>query len=193
MRLIARLRIAAGVILIASTTGWSPPLWSQTALEPGSSVPPDTTLLPIWGSDEGAERNEVICYIPVLDSLPVDKKIEVVCQRLGQLVFGWGRVQLMRIDTVDGRSIAEIDLVGDSIGEPWSRHYFQGSTGGGYTTITLRRAFLQDTYHGSWVNGVRFHLNGEPIQDVWDHIFLSGIFYRKDAARPGDKVPYGDQ
>ena len=167
------------------------PVRSQIPLAPVIAHLPDSTLLPLMGLDKDAERLEVVCYIPIRDSSSTVEKLELMCYRISQLVFRSAPIELMSIDTLDGRTIARINLVGDSIGRPW-RDLFQGSTGGGATAFSLRRGFLQDSYRGSWVNGVQFYLNGEPIQDVWDHIFLSGIFYRRDAGRPGDRVPYGD-
>jgi hypothetical protein len=184
-----RILLAVGLISVWVNGSVS----AQIPLAPVVALGPDSTLLPLMGLDNGAEGMEVTCYVSIRDSATVIAKLEVICDRLRQLVFGGARIELMGIDTIDGRSVAQINLVEDSIGRPWSYNLFQGSTGGGATTISLRRGFLQDSYRGSWVNGVQFHLNGEPIQDAWDHIFLSGIFYRKDAARPGDRVPYGDR
>ncbi len=165
----------------------------QSSLAPGDTIPTGTVLLPVWGPNQEYDKDEIVCYIPAPDSATITEKMEIICDRLSQLMFCYGGIKLMKIDTIEGRTVAEINLIGDSIGNPWSRNYFQGSSGGGFTTMTLRRGFLQETYHGPWVDGVRFHLGGKPIEDVWDHIFLSGIFYRKDAARPGDRIPYGDQ
>lgn len=61
----------------------------------------------------------------------------------------------------------------------WRTLYFQGSCGGGCTTIMLVQTFLQRDYGGIWIDGVEFHYEGEPISDAWDHISLSGIKYRQ--------------
>lgn len=56
--------------------------------------------------------------------------------------------------------------------------FFQGTTGGQNTTITLRESLLQRHYTGEWVDGLVFYYQGEPIGD-WDHIALHGFFKRE--------------
>jgi hypothetical protein len=66
----------------------------------------------------------------------------------------------------------------DSLGHYRSWYdFFQGSMGGGRTTIILTESTLQKQYKGEWVDAVEFYYQNEKIGD-WDHIFLSGIIKR---------------
>jgi hypothetical protein len=59
--------------------------------------------------------------------------------------------------------------------EPTSRpswyQYFQGSTGGTWTSKILTSNFLQKRYKGDWIDKLRFHYQGEEFEE-WDHIWL---------------------
>ena len=66
----------------------------------------------------------------------------------------------------------------DSLGHNRSWYeFFQGSMGGGQTTITLIESALQKQFKGEWVDAVEFYYQDEKIGE-WDHIFLSGIIKR---------------
>lgn len=52
--------------------------------------------------------------------------------------------------------------------------FFQGSSGGLNTQITLEESFLQKDFNGPWIAGVRFFYRGSPIEE-WDHLNLSGL------------------
>ena len=67
----------------------------------------------------------------------------------------------------------------DSLGHYRSWYdFFQGSMGGGRTTIILTESTLQKQYKGEWVDAVEFYYQNEKIGDR-DHIFLSGTIKRK--------------
>lgn len=168
------------------TSMWTPYAgWAQVTSADDSTV--ETTVLPVYWDDRLGEHTEVAFHVPVFDSQPVIQKLFLVADRLSRFLFSYTPIEIIRIDTVGGRTIAKINLRGDSIGRPWSGRYFEGSSGGRCTTVALRKSFLQDGHRGLWVDGVRFFLNGEPISDGWDHIFLAGVFYRKGSAPPGHR------
>lgn len=90
----------------------------------------------------------------------------------------------MRIENRNNKKIAIIDLREKNHPYPhgysWRGIYFQGSSGGGSTTVTLIKTFLQENYKGEWIDGVEFYYEGKPIvENEWAHIFLSGTIYRK--------------
>lgn len=62
----------------------------------------------------------------------------------------------------------------------WRARFFQGSTGGELTSRTLRQTFLQPDTEGPWVDAVRFEYESSPMTADWDHVTLSGTFYRED-------------
>ena len=67
----------------------------------------------------------------------------------------------------------------DSLGNYRSWHeYFQGSMGGGQTTIILIESALQKQFKDDWIDAVEFYYQNEKIGE-WDHVSLSGIIKRK--------------
>jgi len=67
----------------------------------------------------------------------------------------------------------------DSLGNYRSWYdFFQGSMGGGQTTIILIESALQKQFNGEWADAVEFYYQNEKIGES-DHVFLSGIIKRK--------------
>ena len=67
----------------------------------------------------------------------------------------------------------------DSLGNYRSWYeYFQGSMGGGQTTIILIESTLQKQYKDEWIDAVEFYYQNKKIGE-WDHVSLSGIINRK--------------
>jgi hypothetical protein len=66
-------------------------------------------------------------------------------------------------------------------GKTWRYQYFQGSTGGHDTSVSLARTLLQPDYQGDWIQGVKFSYEGKPIEaGQWDHLELDGVITRKN-------------
>ena len=67
----------------------------------------------------------------------------------------------------------------DSLGHYRSWYeFFQGSLGGGQTTIILIESALQKQFNGDWADAAEFSYQNEKIGE-WDHVYLSGIIKRK--------------
>ena len=67
----------------------------------------------------------------------------------------------------------------DSLGHYRSWYdFFQGSMGGGQTTIILIESALQKQFNDNWVDAVEFYYQNEKIGE-WDHVNLSGIIKRR--------------
>ena len=67
----------------------------------------------------------------------------------------------------------------DSIGHYRSWYdFFQGSMGGGQTSIILVESALQKQFNDKWVDAVEFFYQNEKIGE-WDHVYLSGTIKRK--------------
>lgn len=135
--------------------------------------------LPIYGLDENAQAEEVNFYIHLPEALPLEDQLNVVASSLSRFKFSNLPIEVMRIEDRDGKKIALIDLREDSNNQSsWETGYFQGSTGGGATTLTLTKSFLQPNYKGDWIDGVEFYYEGEPMGE-WDHVNLQGAIERK--------------
>ena len=52
--------------------------------------------------------------------------------------------------------------------DTWKSGYFQGSTGGAWTSSVLVNNFLQESYKGQWIAGVKF--NYEEGTHEFEHI-----------------------
>lgn len=94
-------------------------------------------------------------------------------------------INILRIEERNNKKIAIIDLrefiASDSTGylPSWRTIYFQGSTGGYFTTLTLTKSFLQKDYKGKWIDGIEFYYEGKQIlEGEWDHIGLYGTIWR---------------
>lgn len=143
-------------------------------------------LCKVYGADKEARHEEIHFYVAVPKRLPLLEKLKVLAYRLSSHEFGGHPISVLRIENREDRRIAVIEL--KELDSPraftWRGGYFQGSTGGHFTTLTLTKTFLQEDYEGEWIDGVEFYYEGEPISDDWDHIFLSGTIYRR--RRGGD-------
>ena len=111
--------------------------------------------------------------------LSTDSSLEDKVQQLSNTVsknfFDNLPIKVKSIDTIDGKKIATINLLDDN-NNKWINK-FQGSTGGQITSNTLIENFLQVSYKGEWIDGVKFLYNDEPIE--YDHVYeLSETKYR---------------
>ncbi len=122
--------------------------------------------------------NEVVRFwIRVPDRLSLAAKLRLIAATLSYVRFGEQPIELLRIENRLGRRVAVINLRDMDADNTWYGRFFQGSTGGGMTTVTLTQTFLQRGYKGEWIDGVRFYLNGKPLVDQ-DHTALGGTIYR---------------
>ena len=123
-------------------------------------------------------------------SIPADqdllKKVSILLDSVSAFNFNNLKMEALGIDqNEDNYKILKVNLkenpgfkMPDSLGHYRSWYdFFQGSMGGGRTTIILTESTLQKQYKGEWVDAVEFSYQNEKIGD-WDHIFLSGIIKR---------------
>lgn len=144
-----------------------------------NSLPGD--LLKIYGHNDQVNIGTVSSCLRVPGEYTLQQKLELVISALLKRSFKMGLIELKRIEQRGSRKIAIIDLrETKNFPDAWKGTYFQGSSGGGATTSILTNTFLQRHYTGSWIDGVEFWYEGEPIgEGDWDHISLSGVKYRK--------------
>jgi hypothetical protein len=151
-------------------------------------------LFKVYGSDKAAMNIETNFYISIPKSLPIIEKLRIIADRLSRFKFSDLPIEVLRIENQNGKKIAIINLkehewnrnidwskpfqVSGNAGATWRTQYFQGTTGGGFTTVTLIETFLQNEYSGDWIDGIRFMYENQPIDENWNHILLSGVIYR---------------
>lgn len=135
-------------------------------------------FFPIYGLDYGAQKEEINFYTQIPHGLELKDKIVLLASALSRFKFSNAPVEFMAIENLNGKKIARINLeeASDDRGS-WQNYYFQGSTGGQATTLTLSKSFLQPDYKGDWIDGVEFYYKGEPMGE-WDHVSLQGVIER---------------
>ncbi len=116
----------------------------------------------------------------------VEEKVTALLDSLSSICFNGLDIELMNINTdSSGIKTIRIDLredksyTGPGTTEPYFSWYdfFQGSTGGQSTTISLINTILQRNYEGEWPDALEVYYMGEPVGNM-DHINLSGIILR---------------
>jgi len=123
-------------------------------------------------------------------SVPADqdllKKVSILLDSVSSYNFNNLKLEALEIEkNIENYKVLKVNLkenpgfkMPDSLGQYRSWYeFFQGSMGGGRTTIILTESTLQKQYKGEWVDAVEFYYQNEKIGD-WDHIFLSGIIKR---------------
>lgn len=161
----------------------------------------------VYGADPYTMSATTDFSVAIPEGLELAERLQILTNALSRRRFGNLPIEVIRIEERDGRTIAlvnlrETDWNRDIFAEysqlwktgrrkeagsvyhmkdrtSWRTLYFQGSCGGGCTTIMLVQTVLQRDYGGIWLDGVEFYYEGEPISDEWDHISLSGTTYRQ--------------
>ena len=138
--------------------------------------------------------NGTIKTIPIVErkisiptNLNLDEKINCLLDSISKYCFNNLKIQSLGVfQNNKGYKTLKINLlenpgfkIPDSLGKYHSWYdFFQGSTGGQQTTITLTESILQRNYKGKWIDQIEFYYQNDTIGD-WDHIALSGQIKRK--------------
>ncbi|MBA7637487.1 hypothetical protein ES703_45132 [subsurface metagenome] len=173
-------KVIIAIIITALLVGGGVYFWNTMAMKK-MKVEKEFEFFPIYGSDEKAMNLEINYYIRIPNNLPTEEKLRILADKLSRFIFKLP-IEVLRIEERKDKKIAVINLLENEVNSyfKWNSLYFQGSTGGFFTTMTLRKTFLQDSYKGNWIDGVEFYYEGEPIlEEDWDHISLSGTIYRR--------------
>lgn len=132
--------------------------------------------LSVYSIDENTLEPNKTSDISVADSSSLQDKLQQLSNEVSKDYFEGLPIKVKSIDTVDGKKIATINLVDGTDGSSWTNK-FQGSAGGQITANTLIENFLQVSYKGEWIDGVKFLYNDAPIE--YDHVYeLSQTQYR---------------
>lgn len=152
----------------------------------------DKNLFPVYGADEEVENIEVNFYIKISDDLMIKEKLKRLVDALSRFKFNYLPIEVVKLKEKSDDKIAVINLeehqwnkekdevpeLRGSAGVTWRSDYFQGSTGGQFTTATLTETLLQREYEGDWIDGVEILYQNKPIEQVAQHVPISGIVYR---------------
>lgn len=182
-------KVIIAVIITALLVGVGAYLWNMMAIK-GMKVDKEFEFFPVYGPDREAMNAEINFHVRIPKNLPVIEKLKILADKLSRFKFGLP-IEILRVEEQKDRKIAVINLLEHKETDinselTWRSVYFQGSTGGFFTTVTLTKTFLQEIYEGKWIDGVEFCYEGEPISEGdWDHISLSGTIYK--GSRKGAK------
>lgn len=176
-------KVIIAVIITALLVGGGAYLWNMMAIK-GMKVDKEFEFFPVYGPDREAMNAEINFYVRIPKNLPAIEKLKILADKLSRFKFGLP-IEVLRVKEQKGRKIAVINLLEHKETDinselTWRSVYFQGSTGGFFTTKTLIETFLQEDYSGEWIDGVEFYYEGKSISNDWDHISLSGTIYRKE-------------
>lgn len=137
--------------------------------------------LPIYSYEE-IKKNDKLKYVTIIDTIILVKhdysiieKAELLAQFISSRYFDNLKINILSIDTIGKESCLNIYLIENKKFDPtkipsWYQ-YFQGTTGGSWTSNILISNFLQEQYKGDWIDEIRFYYQGEEIGE-WDHIWL---------------------
>lgn len=161
----------------------------------------------IYGADSMADYLVIDSRVTIPEDGAIEHRLQLLADSLSQKKFGGLPIEILRAENRGGDRIAIIDLretetnrrvfaVQESLwaqgkggeiearkiyseGLSWRLGFFQGSTGGYFTTMKLILSLLQNDYEGEWIDGIEFYYEGKPVSDEWDHIDLDGTKYRR--------------
>lgn len=131
---------------------------------------------PIYTGDVDTYEPVIEAFIDVNDAESIEQKIILLADTLSKQNFDSRSIELIKLETTDGKQIATINLKNNKEDSTWESRSFQGSSGGICTTISLEETFLQKEYSGEWIDGVQFLYEGNKITDqhvegLWETIY----------------------
>lgn len=137
--------------------------------------PSNKEELSIYTIDDNTLEPNESSKIELSTDSSLEDKVQQLSNTVSKNFFDNLPIKVKSIDTIDGKKIATINLLDDN-NNKWINK-FQGSTGGQITSNTLIENFLQVSYKGEWIDGVKFLYNDDPIE--YDHVYeLSETKYR---------------
>ena len=137
--------------------------------------PSNKEELSIYTIDDNTLEPNESSKIELSTDSSLEDKVQQLSNTVSKNFFDNLPIKVKSIDTIDGKKIATINLLDDN-NNKWINK-FRGSTGGQITSNTLIENFLQVSYKGEWIDGVKFLYNDEPIE--YDHVYeLSETKYR---------------
>ncbi|MCK8061565.1 MULTISPECIES: hypothetical protein [unclassified Fusibacter] len=142
-------------------------------------------LLAVYSGDIDSYEPVVLYYVQEETKLNTLDNLNLLAQILSTEQFNNLPITIVKIDE---ENILHVDLsetpeennpIGTS--KTWQNFYFQGSTGGMITTITLMETFLQKSMDSDdWIDGVVFSYEGEYgyLSDHVEYLF-DGVHVRE--------------
>lgn len=146
--------------------------------KPDLVITENETLFNLYGANIDTYEREIINHVVIKDNLDLKDKLDILAQGMSRARFDGLGIEIVEIRNEDNKKIAVVDLteVPNEKDTGWSSIYFQGSTGGIITSMSLEETFLQRDYDGEWIDGVEFLYQGEQVdfshmESFWETIY----------------------
>ncbi len=142
------------------------------SLEPTPS--PEVTVeqeFDLFTGNVDSYEKEKLETIKVEKATTLEEKLQSIADNLSKKEFDNLPIVIEKIEEVDGKQIAIINLKDDPSqkdGLNWMSFLNGGSTGGTITRVTLEESFLQREYKEAWIDGIKLIYEGEAIPEL-DH------------------------
>jgi hypothetical protein len=139
------------------------------------------------GQDSLTENENYYKMFPTVDTTVslegaqnLTDSIQVFCNIISKKYFRSLKIEFSRIDQIKYQKVLYLNLQenenyttpSEYKGESWYQ-YFQGSTGGNMTMITLVQSLLQMEFKGTWIDVVIYSYQGKEMGE-WDSVNLRG-------------------
>ena len=105
-------------------------------------------------------KTETAGYVAIKPQATLTTKLKDLTRGISRILFEKRDMEVVSIKTVNNKKIVTINLKGQS---EWNQ-VFQGTTNGGVNSQALVLSYLQKDYRNGWIDGVRFLMDGQPIE-----------------------------
>lgn len=130
----------------------------------------------VEGLDEQGRKQDLF-YVKIEQALPLRLQLAVMAKALSRHCFSYLPIEVQGVQEYNDKKVAVINLKefeGFGMGKPgsvasWAHGFFQGSTGGASTSITLIESFLQRDNPMPWIDGVVFLYEEQSVRG-FEHV-----------------------
>ena len=135
-------------------------------------------ILPVYRANIDTYEREIDFYKILPKNISLKEQLQAIGNSLSEYYYNNSPIEVLKIENIDNKKIATIDLREDKGNEVgWANMFFQGSAGGTITSTTLTETFLQRDYDDECIDGVKFLYEGKDVE--FEHVFnLQEIIYR---------------
>ena len=132
------------------------------------------SIYKLYSTDVNTGR-QLSTDITIANSLSLNEKLNTITSKLSQVYFKNLPIKVLKIEEINGKKIATIDLeesdankkksdMADYSEPNWAAGFLQGSTGAGITSSSIINSFLQKNMKGEWIDGIKVLYNNKPCE-----------------------------
>jgi DNA repair exonuclease SbcCD ATPase subunit len=114
-----------------------------------------------YGLDANKNQIKKHYFFEIPENMTVEEQLSYVASNLSVYSFSGYPIDILRIERIDGRQIAFIDLKDPKDHDgAWLDHYLTGLENVQMTALTLIETFLQKETPIEWIDGIHFSFEG---------------------------------